>query len=41
MTCKTLVLKIPINFDDVGIPGFKGIREEKIEKIVPFISAYQ
>ena len=30
-------VKVPINFDDVGIPGFKGIREEKIEKIVPFI----
>ena len=29
-------VKVPINFDDVGIPGFKGIREEKIEKIVPF-----
>mgnify|MGYP001178448304 CR=1 FL=1 len=28
-------VKIPINFDDVGIPGFKGEREEKIEKIVP------
>lgn len=28
-------VKVPINFDDVGIPGFKGIREEKIEKIVP------
>ena len=30
-------VKVPVNFDDVGIPGFKGIREEKIEKIVPFI----
>jgi len=30
-------VKVPINFDDVGIPGFKGVREEKIEKIVPFI----
>ena len=30
-------VKVPINFDDVGIPGFKGIREEKIEKIVPYI----
>ena len=30
-------VKVPINFDDVGIPGFKGIREEKIEKIVHFI----
>ena len=23
-------VKVPVNFDDVGIPGFKGIREEKI-----------
>jgi hypothetical protein len=23
-------VKVPINFDDVGIPGFKGKREEKI-----------
>ena len=23
-------VKVPINFDDVGIPGFKGERQEKI-----------
>lgn len=23
-------VKVPINFDDVGIPGFKGVRQEKI-----------
>ncbi len=30
-------VKEPINFDDVGIPGFKGKREEKIVPIVPGI----
>ena len=30
-------VKVPVNFDDVGIPGFKGIREEKIEKVVRFV----
>lgn len=27
----------PINFDDVGIPGFKGIPEEKIVPMVPYV----
>lgn len=34
---KRIKIKDTINFDDVGIPGFKGVPEEKI---VPLVNAY-
>lgn len=34
---KNIKTEKPINFDDVGIPGFKGIPEEKIVPMVPYL----
>ncbi|MCW8980637.1 hypothetical protein [Altibacter sp.] len=34
---KNIKTEKPLNFDDVGIPGFKGKGEEKIVPIVPYL----
>ncbi|MCH2489522.1 MAG: carboxypeptidase-like regulatory domain-containing protein [Flavobacteriales bacterium] len=37
---KNIKTEKPINFDDVGIPGFKGKPEEKIVPIVPSLGTF-